>query len=117
MSNREYYCGLDAALSVVSGRWKFLVLWELDGRGPSRYGELRRAVEGVSEKMLISALKELRDAGVIERHDHHEVPPRVEYELTDLGHGLADALKPLASWGCANMPTPREVQRLDPNRS
>ncbi|MGZ8177876.1 winged helix-turn-helix transcriptional regulator [Williamsia sp. SKLECPSW1] len=108
MANREFYCGLDAALSIVSGRWKFLVLWELDARGPTRYGELRRALEGVSEKMLISALRDLREAGVIERRDHKEIPPRVEYALTGLGRDLAAALQPLAVWGCTNMPTRRD---------
>ncbi|MET0742911.1 MAG: helix-turn-helix domain-containing protein, partial [Microvirga sp.] len=65
--------------------------------------ELRRAVRDVSDKMLIQQLKELEADGLVRRTDYKEVPPRVDYGLTPLGHSLAEALVPLCSWGTENM--------------
>ncbi|WP_036173089.1 helix-turn-helix domain-containing protein [Massilia sp. 9096] len=93
-------CGLDVALAVVGGKWKPLIVFHLAG-GPRRFGELRRLVAGVSEKMLIQQLRELVEDGLITRHDFQEVPPRVEYRMTDFGHSLAQALTPLCAWGNA----------------
>jgi DNA-binding HxlR family transcriptional regulator len=91
-------CGLDAALLVVGGKWKPLILFHL-GPGKRRFGELRRLVSGVSEKMLIQQLRELHADGVIDRVDFRENPPKVEYSLTPLGRSLARALMPLCEWG------------------
>jgi DNA-binding HxlR family transcriptional regulator len=91
-------CGLDIALQIVGGKWKPLILFHLNG-GPQRFGELKRMVGAVSEKMLIQHLRELTDDGVVVRHDYREVPPRVDYALTALGGTLARALVPLCDWG------------------
>lgn len=103
-----FSCGLDATLRVISGKWKPLILYFLR-QGPTRYGELRKAVRGVSDKMLIQHLKEMEADGVVSRTDHHEVPPRVDYNLTPLGHSLSEALVPLCNWGTENM---AEVTRV-----
>lgn len=103
-----FTCGLDATLRVISGKWKPLILYFL-AQGPTRYGELRRAVRGVSDKMLIQHLKEMETDGLVVRTDHREVPPRVDYDLTPLGRSLAAALAPLCDWGLANM---EEVSRV-----
>ncbi len=95
-------CGLDAVLDVIGGKWKTLILWELDPR-PRRFGELRRRVEGVSEKVLIQQLRDLETVGIVHREQYNEVPPRVEYSLTDFGRSLTDALAPLCEWGERNM--------------
>jgi len=97
-----FTCGLDATLKVISGKWKPLILYFLL-RGPTRYGELKRAVRDVSDKMLIQHLKELEADGVLRRNDYREVPPRVDYTLTQLGQSLAQALEPLCVWGTENM--------------
>jgi DNA-binding HxlR family transcriptional regulator len=97
-----FSCGLDATLRVISGKWKPLILYFLR-QGPTRYGELRKAVRGVSDKMLIQHLKEMEAHGIVTRHDYHEVPPRVDYGLTPLGHSLSEALVPLCNWGTENM--------------
>ena len=99
-----FVCGLDAALRVVGGKWKPLILHFLY-RGPHRYGELKRCIPGVSDKMLIQHLEELEAHGVVSRKDHHEVPPRVNYALTRLGKSLAEALIPLCDWGERNSKT------------
>ena len=97
-----FTCGLDATLKIISGKWKPLILYFLL-RGPTRYGELKRAVRDVSDKVLIQHLKELEADGVLRRNDYKEVPPRVDYTLTQLGQSLAQALEPLCVWGTENM--------------
>ncbi|MDR6872254.1 DNA-binding HxlR family transcriptional regulator [Bosea sp. BE125] len=104
-----FTCGLDATLRVVAGKWKPLILYFLAQGGPTRYGELRRAVRDVSDKMLIQQLKELEADGLVKRTDYREVPPRVDYSLTALGHSLAEALVPLCAWGTDNL---AEVTRV-----
>jgi len=93
-----FICGLDVALRVIGGKWKPLVLFFL-AKQPLRYGALKRSVSRVSDKVLIQQLKELEADGVIARHDHKEVPPRVDYSLTPFGRSLAAALVPLCQWG------------------
>ncbi|PVM75205.1 winged helix-turn-helix transcriptional regulator [Caulobacter radicis] len=103
-----FSCGLDATLRVISGKWKPLILYFLL-QGPTRYGELRRAVRGVSDKVLIQQLKELEGDDLVVRTDYKEVPPRVDYSLTPLGLSLTQALEPLCVWGTENM---AEVARV-----
>src|ERR1700712_338231 len=95
-------CGLNATLRIISGKWKPLVLFFLRD-GSKRYGELKRLVNGVSDKVLIQQLKDLEADRVLARTDHKEVPPRVDYALTPLGRSLADAILPLCSWGSEHM--------------
>jgi DNA-binding HxlR family transcriptional regulator len=104
-----FTCGLDATLRVIAGKWKPLILYFLAQGGPTRYGELRRAVRDVSDKMLIQQLKEREADGLVKRTDYKEVPPRVDYSLTALGHSLAEALVPLCSWGTEHI---AEVSRI-----
>lgn len=94
-----YICGIDAAMDVVSGKWKSLILWELNNYGTRRFGELRRGLPGVSEKMLIQHLREMEEDRLIHREVYREVPPRVEYSLTEDGKSLNQALRPLGEWG------------------
>jgi len=94
-------CGLNATLRIISGKWKPLVIFFLRG-GPKRYGELKRLIPGVSDKVLIQQLKDLEADQVLARTDYKEVPPRVDYTLTPLGHSLADAIIPLCTWGNEN---------------
>ncbi|MEU7850315.1 helix-turn-helix domain-containing protein [Micromonospora parva] len=94
-----YICGIDAALDVVSGKWKGLILWELEAHGVRRFAQLRRGLPGVSEKMLTQHLRELEEDGLVHRKVHAEVPPRVEYSLTEHGRTLNQALGPLGAWG------------------
>jgi DNA-binding HxlR family transcriptional regulator len=109
-----FTCGLDATLRVIAGKWKPLILYFLAQGGPTRYGGLRRAIRDVSDKMLIQQLKELEADGLVKRTDYKEVPPRVDYSLTPLGHSLAEALVPLCAWGTENM---AEVTRVYAQRA
>lgn len=98
MESKIYLCGLDAAVDVVGGKWKTLILWALSVE-PRRFGELRRTVEGISEKVLIQQLRELERDGIVKREVHRQVPPKVVYSLTPLGVSLDAALEPLGRWG------------------
>jgi len=94
-------CGLDVTLHYIAGKWKPIVLFYLCSE-PRRFGELKRLVNGISEKVLIQQLRDLAHDGIITRYDFNEVPPRVEYKITDFGQSLASALQPLCDWGNAN---------------
>lgn len=98
MSTTEPRCGLDVSLAVMGGKWKPLILYHLRS-GPKRFGELKRRVTGISEKVLIQQLRELVAAEVLVRHDHGQVPPRVDYTMTAFGETLVEALMPLCEWG------------------
>jgi DNA-binding HxlR family transcriptional regulator len=98
MGKKAYACGIGPAFDAVGGKWKAVILWELQG-DPLRFGELKRRVEGVSEKMLIQQLRELERDQLVTREVFHQVPPRVEYALTDWGVGLNAALAAVADWG------------------
>ena len=95
---KPYNCGLGPAFEVIGGKWKALILCELYTQ-PRRFGELRRLVKGISEKMLIQQLREMEEAGIVHREVFHEVPPRVEYSVTEWGASLNEAMAPLAEWG------------------
>ncbi|TDC52233.1 transcriptional regulator [Jiangella ureilytica] len=98
MAGRTFTCGLDAAIAVMGGKWKGLILFALQD-GPLRFGELRRTVGGISERMLILQLREMQTAGLLHREVYQQVPPKVEYSLTEFGRSLNTALAPLGTWG------------------
>lgn len=97
-----YLCGIDAAMDVITGKWKSLILWELDN-GTRRFSALKRGLPGVSEKMLIQHLREMEADGLVHREVFQEVPPRVEYSLTEHGRTLNKALESLGEWGQARI--------------
>jgi DNA-binding HxlR family transcriptional regulator len=90
-------CPSRAVLSHVSSKWGVLVLRALAER-THRFSELRRRIDGVSEKMLAQTLSTLEADGFVRRTDHHEVPPRVDYQLTPLGRELAQRVGGLVEW-------------------
>ena len=98
MKKSAFTCGLNAALLVLGGKWKPLILYHL-AHGTRRYGELRRSIGSVSDKVLIQQLKELEADGIIDRLDYGEIPPKVEYSRTAFGRTLGKALAPLCEWG------------------
>jgi len=90
--------GVQIALDVIGGKWKLLILAQLVG-GVRRYGELKRAIPGVTEKVLIQQLKELEADGMIERTAYPVVPPKVEYKFTQYGRSICTAMNALFEWG------------------
>lgn len=92
-------CPLTFALNQIGGKWRLPIIWALSINGSLRYNELKRAVDGITNMMLTQSLKELELNGIVSRKQFLEVPPRVEYSLTDNGEDLIPALKALANWG------------------
>lgn len=91
-------CGMAYTLNVIGGRWKGTILFSLL-KGRMRYNELRKAIPGVSERMLVAQLRELEEHGLVQRTVFPEVPPRVEYELTEMGRSAKAMLQCMSDWG------------------
>mgnify|MGYP001393645306 CR=1 FL=1 len=96
-------CPSRAILELIADKWTLLILPALR-RGPKRNGALMRQMGGVSQKMLTQTLRELERNGLVARCDHQEVPPRVEYDLTELGRSLSDTVRKLDSWAENHIP-------------
>jgi len=96
-NEKQYHCPVEVSMDLLSGKWKCLMLWHLH-EGTKRYKELERRVPGVSQKMLTQQLKELEKDGLILRTVYPEVPPRVEYSLTELGQSAFPILEKMHSW-------------------
>lgn len=94
----ETILGLETALKILGGKWKILILWQLKDH-PRRYNQLRREIEGITEKMLIQHLRELEGDGMIARTVFEQVPPKVEYSITEYGRSLSPVLIQLCKWG------------------
>jgi DNA-binding HxlR family transcriptional regulator len=95
-------CPSRAILELIADKWTLLILPALR-RGRLRNGDLMRLIGGVSQKMLTQTLRELERNGLVKRIDHQEVPPRVEYELTELGRSLSDLMRKLDGWVEGNL--------------
>ena len=95
-------CSIDYGFQRIGGKHKGRIIWHLS-HGLLRYGQLRKAVTGIAPKMLTQALRELEDDGLIKRYEYIELPPRVEYELTDSGRELLPFIKLLADWAGKEM--------------
>jgi DNA-binding HxlR family transcriptional regulator len=97
-NGKTFHCPVEAALDVIGGKWKPLILWALGGN-VMRFSELQKELPGVNTKMLTKQLRELEKDGVISRKVYPEVPPRVEYAITDFGKTLIPILNALCEWG------------------
>ena len=115
MQTQQPQCGLHIALAVMGGKWKPLILYYL-GQGPKRFGDLKRSISGISEKVLIQQLRELAAAGVLTRHDYQRVPPMVDYTMTAFGMTLARALMPLCQWGTEHRDRITEIMLSRPSQ-
>lgn len=91
-------CGTYYALSIIGGRWKPIIIYRLM-YGKMRYSELRDAIQGISERMLVQQLRELEGDGLLRRIVHAQVPPKVEYELTEDGLCMQPMLSKMSEWG------------------
>lgn len=91
--------GTEEVLAILDGRWKMIILFHLFIRPVLRFSELERSIPDVSQKMLIQQLRELEAAGIVARTVHPQVPPKVEYSLTEWGRDLCPALDALLKWG------------------
>lgn len=98
-NGKNYYCSVELALMMIGGKWKPIILWHLGAHEKLRFGELRRFMPNVTQKMLTQQLRELEADGLLLRESYPSVPPRVEYSLTDRGISLLPILESLSLWG------------------
>ncbi|MDQ7092147.1 helix-turn-helix domain-containing protein [Desulfosporosinus sp. PR] len=96
--NNEYQCSMELTLALIGGKWKALILWHL-GDKVLRYNEMRKMLPNVTPKMLTQQLRELEDSGLVKRFIYSQIPPKVEYSLTQAGKSLLPILDFLCKWG------------------
>ena len=109
-------CPVTTTLSVIGGKWKPIILWIIRD-GKKRFGEMKRLLPSITQKMLTQQLRELEQDGVIHREVHAVVPPKVEYSLTDYGHTLTPVLNAMAEWGDTHKHVARNVVPAPAGRS
>ena len=95
----EKSCPVTATMQVLGGKWKAILINAIYLTSPARFGELRRSVKGITQSMLTQQLRELEDDGLISRKIYAEIPPRVEYTLTEFGLTLSPIMQSMAKWG------------------
>lgn len=100
--NEDVNCPITATLEYIGGRWKAVILYYLTS-GKKRFGEIAVRIPTISRKVLTQQLKELERDGLVVRKQFKEIPPRVEYSLTDLGKSLTSVFKEMSSWGKENV--------------
>ena len=108
--------GIEQAIRKLDGRWKLVILFHLFGGKTLRFSDLERAIPGISQKMLTQQLRQLEGDGIVTRIVHAEVPPKVEYHLTEWGQSLCPALDKLLTWA-EQQPAPTDADRLRQGRS
>ncbi|MDR1315574.1 MAG: helix-turn-helix transcriptional regulator [Spirochaetales bacterium] len=101
--NHEFTCEKELTMSIISGKYKVVIIWHLGNEGPLRFGELFKLFTGISNRILTKQLRELEQDGIISRSIYPVVPPRVEYYLTDLGKTLLSIVNEIYRWGKENM--------------
>lgn len=95
----ENSCPVTATMKVLGGKWKAILINAIYHTSPARFGELKRSVKGITQSMLTQQLRELEDDGLISRKIYAEIPPRVEYTLTEFGLTLSPIMQSMAKWG------------------
>lgn len=109
----ESNCPILHTLGVIGGKWKLPIIWNLATEKVVRYNELRRSLGNVTNMMLTKCLRELEEDGLVLRTQYHEVPPKVEYSLTEDGIRLIPALNSLYEWGEGHQLKTKGIRRLD----
>lgn len=91
-------CPVETTIKMIDSRWKILIIRELLS-GTKRFGELKKSVTGITQKVLTAKLREMEETGLVERTVYPQIPPKVEYTLTDVGYSLRPVIDALKSWG------------------
>lgn len=99
VSCNNYRCEIEVTLEILSGKWKALIIWNLNLHKSIRYNEFRRLIPEITQKMLSQQLKDLEQNRLVNRTVYHEVPPMVEYSLTEMGEELIPILESMDKWG------------------
>ena len=94
-----FHCSVEAAIAVLGGKYKAIIIWHLNVSGVMRYSEIQKAIPQATAKMLSQQLKELESDGIVKRKLYPVVPPKTEYTLTSLGKTLVPIVNAMSSWG------------------
>ena len=96
---RQFNCEKELTLAVIGGKWKMLILWHLGKSGTKRFNELKRLIPGITQRMLVTQLRELESDFIVHREVYPVVPPKVEYSMTPQGETLMPILEKMYDWG------------------
>ncbi|MDN3427413.1 winged helix-turn-helix transcriptional regulator [Microbacterium sp. APC 3898] len=99
LGEKSFNCEKELTLSIIGGKWKMLILWHLGKEGTKRFGELKNLMPGITQRMLVTQLRELEEHLIVHREIYPVVPPKVEYSLTDQGRTLIPILDSMYEWG------------------
>jgi DNA-binding HxlR family transcriptional regulator len=99
IKNKEYSCSFEIAIDLIGGKWKPIIIWHLGTKGTQRFSELKRLLPHITQKMLTQQLRELEETCLVNRKVYPQVPPKVEYSLSDLGESLMPILSMMCHWG------------------
>ncbi|MDD3312071.1 helix-turn-helix domain-containing protein [Pseudodesulfovibrio sp.] len=97
--DKTYYCTVELTLQVIGGKWKPIILYRLSRDGAVRFSEIKRSIPNITQKMLTQQLRELESDGVVHREVYPQVPPKVEYSLTEMGRSIMPVIDALCCWG------------------
>lgn len=114
--DKTYNCEKELTLSIIGGKWKMLIIWNLSKEGTQRFGKLKSLIPGITQRMLVSQLRELEEDLIIHREVYPVVPPKVEYSLTERGESLMPILEAMDKWGKNYMKTVM-INQLDKEES
>lgn len=97
--NKNYMCTFEITIDLIGGKWKPLIIWHLGNNGILRFNELKKTLPQITQKMLTQQLRELESDDLVSRKVYPQVPPKVEYTLTELGESIMPILKTMCIWG------------------
>ncbi len=103
--SKTFNCEKELTLTIIGGKWKMLIMWHLGKEGTKRFGELKSMMPGITQRMLVSQLRELEEDQIVHRKVYPVVPPKVEYSLTEHGRSLMPILESMDEWGKNYMET------------
>ncbi|WP_339226628.1 helix-turn-helix domain-containing protein [Oceanobacillus sp. FSL K6-2867] len=115
LSNRKFSRGKELTISIISGKWKMLIMWYLDKEGTKRFGELKNLIPEITPRMLASQLRELEEDLIVYREVHPVSPPKVEYSLTEIGESLMPIVDSMYEWSEKHMGN--FMERLEGSKS
>ena len=96
-------CPIEYTMNLIAGKWKLIILWHLSQEAVMRYGEIKKSMNKITHKMLSQQLKELEADGFIHREAYSQIPPKVEYSLTQLGKSFLPVLESMSDWGIGRL--------------
>ncbi|MEN1988033.1 MULTISPECIES: winged helix-turn-helix transcriptional regulator [Paenibacillus] len=110
----EEYCKFESALNILVGKWKPVILLQLISKGTMRFSELQKAIPDINKKMLTQQLRELEYNDIVHREVYNQIPPKVEYSISEYGRGLSSVLQALNDWGATHLEHMSKLYKNDP---